>query len=664
MALEIGAVLLEVAIGLAKSAWDAEDNIDVQAEKLAEIAHAVTEIQTKIDGIHTILTANDPPPEVARFRRARQRAASKFDPHWDISLLDFATELLTLVMTDIFSAVRITIDAYVHDPDTSIGMRYAKFDVIVPATVSVSDNATRLASFFTALHVFNASAPIPHRMKPTFTLSLARGNSLDFAQFDRLKNRITIRLLMLSTMALGWGQCFFGSVNGPHVYNAYRDDAISKHVVVHEVSHTFARNVALGIRGRTFARDVENVLKRSLESDVAGVRIIILSQTSWTHANHITTVHHFTDHIRSFFNSEKVKCLEMVMNCFDDWDRAMLRTVLLHALSTSILVFRFDSLDSLGDQIINSKEITDCFSGLTSHRERIMFVDTVSTSAFGSVRSTVQDIAVERRLLEPRSETDVLFEASAHSTVVVDISNRARQNRSILNNELRGRCRKHLERVVHILNREITVTEALAESEECLQFALRLKSWVNTKVTVGTNPDFIKIGRGDSTGYTGGNNRLMRESEYRDFRDVSESQPFTVDATIQLGSVPAGLHAVGKFNKWKVVSRMAALVREKGSLFMTVADEQKKILEYGNNRYIASLRVTVLGGGMKEFLYAKMIRCCLDAVQADLETRMDGETTGPFLRHSSESSDGQVAIRTLLRLVPDLAKATRRMPSI
>lgn len=78
-----------------------------------------------------------------------------------------------------------------------------------------------------------------------------------------------------------------------------------------------------------------------------------------------------------------------------------------------------------------------------------------------------------------------------------------------------------------------------------------------------------------------------------------------------------------------------------GELLMTVADERKTVLERGQQRFVTAVNVTILGGGMKEILYAKVIRSCVAVLRAE-----NGE-------------DGHMAMRTLLRVIPALSGLVR-----
>lgn len=275
-----------------------------------------------------------------------------------------------------------------------------------------------------------------------------------------------------------------------------------KHIYSEEVGEEFAMHLASTVLSRTYSQNVGDVLKKSVDCDLVTVRIMFLSQGSWTNmASGSHGLRHASEHIRTVMNAEGVKCLEMRLDEFDEWDKAVLRHALLAGLSVSVLVFRFATLEGLGKCIGRSKEITDKFPGITSDVERIMFVDASTTINFADTRRAVQDFAVERRLFEPRAEKDVLFEAADGRLVDQDISERAKRNRSILHGDLKGPCRPHLEEVMHTLNREVTVANAREESKECARFLLRLKSAINTKVTVKKDPQSISVCRGDSTGF-------------------------------------------------------------------------------------------------------------------------------------------------------------------
>ena len=330
----------------------------------------------------------------------------------------------------------------------------------------------------------------------------------------------------------------------------------------------------------------------------------------------------------------------MRLDDFGEWDRAVLDHALLKGMTAAALVFRFQHLEALGRAISRSKAITDKFMGLTTDVGRIMYVDTATKCGFTQARKCVQEVAVERRFFEPSAQKDVFFEATDAAWMEAVIGKRVQSKRSLLHGELSGPSRPYLENIVHIVNREVTTEEARAETQECIAFLLRLKSAISTKITMRKDPQCITIRRGDATGFgitglqMGG---MMRERDYRDFRDVTKTEPYTVDVRVFLGKTATAAHEVGWFGKkWGVVTRLGGVADSESETFMAVANERRIVLERGRERFVTGVNVTVLGGEMEEYLHARMLSACLAAVDAD------------------RNQETQTAAAALLRLVPAL----------
>lgn len=421
------------------------------------------------------------------------------------------------------------------------------------------------------------------------------------------------------------------------------DAKFYKRIVCAYESVPFADSVAAAIRSRYFMEAVGKDLCQAVDSGRGTVRILYISSGSWVGSFAPTQERFASQAVRTFVNGEGISCLEMRPDLFDKWDSAVVMDELWKGVSASVVVFRFDSLKQLGRMIGRSKEVTDCFAGMMEEVQRVMFADTISTHALVDVRNAVREAAIERRLLAPRLQEDVLFEVLGAENANKAVSERARQCKSILHRGLNGTGREWLVGMVRVLNREIEEEEAAEESADVVDFLSKLWSSIHTKVSVKREGEIteVKVVRGDLSGYAMSSNCYIRVGEYRDYRDITESQPFTVEVKIQLGNEGGELVGRGPrfWRRWKVVEKMGDLVRGR-LLLLGVADERKRILECGNRglKHVVGVHATALGGGMKEFLYAKIMKCCGEAVRA-------------------EEGMEQVSVRVLLKLVEGLATA-------
>lgn len=329
-----------------------------------------------------------------------------------------------------------------------------------------------------------------------------------------------------------------------------------------------------------------------------------------------------------------VAAVEARLDLFDEWDSPVLHHALFTAVSASVLVFRYERIEQLAGLIARSKAVTDCFPGLTAERGRVFYVDTGAEGGFEGRRDAVYKLAVERRLLGPEDE-DMLFERVEE--VGEAVVTRVGSKRSIVHVRYVGAARRLLEEVFAVVNREVGVGEAQAESAEVGAFLGRLRGGIHTKVCVRGGDGVVVVARGDDTGYSiGGGKEYMRMEEYNDFRDIGTRVPFCVEAKVRLGEEGgAVLGEKGFWKRGKAVGRIRELVEE-GGLLLAVADERKTMLERRKERFVARVDVIVYGGGFREYLHARMIRACVGAVREDTKT------------------GGQMAVRVLLGLVPEL----------
>lgn len=661
MAVELGLILLESVVGVIKSSSDNRD-LSYIREQVERVANVVVDVRELLSEVHAGMVAQDD-PEVARFARARSVARARLHAEWDASLLDFATELLAAVLDDGLVAVRLSVDAVVVDDDAPYGFRRCTFKATVLASRTVSQNADELAHFLALLLAFNNFGSIPHAQAPVVVVRLARGESANPRQLDRIKHRLGVRLALLSSCALGWAENILGSLAMDNHLLCDQGRGILKYVIDWEFSDATVNAIGDRMRLAVFRNRVEDALKDALRERVESVRVFIFSESCWRSDLDISHVKALGTNIRTFYDDNNVKYLE-IKGPLDEWDLVMLKRAVFLELSASILVFRFVTLPGLAELIGMSKEITDLFPGLTTDRERIMFVDaktttttttttvTTTCSEFGKVRRSVQTIARSLRLLEPRTQSDIQFEIYDPKNTAREVSSRARNKSSLLCTLYKGPSRPCLELIVRVLNREVKEEDAHAESRRVVEFLIKLRSFVSSKVSVDTcgesSPGIIEVLRDDSSGFNWRSDvhAFPETSKFKGYVDFNEASQVRVLVKIFLNekwSQDLGLPDI-KFwsRKWELMKDIEELVHN-GRFFLSVTGEQ---VRPAKNRpsVVSGLNVKILGGGMEEFLLGKIISCCMQAVKGDGEAGY------------------QDVVRALVTLMPKLKEAVKSVP--
>lgn len=127
----------------------------------------------------------------------------------------------------------------------------------------------------------------------------------------------------------------------------------------------FAESGAAVLWSRQFMRDAGNVLRHAVDSSQGIVRIVYILSGSWVDTFAPTRPRFASPAVRSFVNGEDIRRLEMRPDCYDDWDSAIVMEEPWKGVSASVIVFRFEGLKQLGKMMGQSKEVADCFMGMT-----------------------------------------------------------------------------------------------------------------------------------------------------------------------------------------------------------------------------------------------------------------------------------------------------------
>lgn len=177
-----------------------------QQQHLSDLSLLIPDLNFSLSLLQSRLLNEDPDSEVSVFRRCRQTARSLFPRSWPVPLFDFATELLTLVASrnDVVTAARLSLDACARDDTQPSSKRTARFNVVVLASRPVWENAEALARVFDDVCAFSDGAHFPRQDGLALSITMVPGSGADGAQFDRLRDRLAIRLAILSTADLGW----------------------------------------------------------------------------------------------------------------------------------------------------------------------------------------------------------------------------------------------------------------------------------------------------------------------------------------------------------------------------------------------------------------------------------------------------------------------------
>lgn len=648
--IEVATLLIETVISIARSF--SEDNTkDELADKVKEISETVNVISNDVADIRDRII-DKPDPEKERFERARNHTSRLLNRNWDRSLLDFATEVISPLIDGAIAGIKIDIEAVVQDADTARGYRHQWFAVVLLSQKSVADNARRMYAFLEKVLAFNNMQPLARRRPPNIVVRLARGPMEGF-HIDRIRQRISVRLALLSSMALGWSESYFGTVKDGENYISRKDEFLRKYVVDQEPSDALVNTLTIRILSKHYDGPLSEVYRDIIDSGLGTVRIIILSEHEWRTGT-IVGEKRYTNNIRTYYDARRVKTLEVCVMNLDDWDRVNLMKAIYYEMTTSILVFRFSSIDNLRDIVVMSKDITDHFPGLTMGSEqRIVYVDTASKKDFRKVRDDIQQLVPTMRLHEPTVD-DICFEQDSEHvegevSVAEEISMRALSKSTILSEKYHGRSEPFLRTLVRILNREIDDVEAQDESRNVMEFIGKLKGSVGTKVVVAP-PDIVQIVREDPTGFGSSEGRYLLKHEFGGYQDVTRTAPSAVNAILSLSGLPEGfLKSRLLQNKWKnVVEKIIRMVNER-KLFLAVYSESTTTLRRGQHEYVARITVRIVGGSKEDYLYAKMLKCCTAAVQTD--NAYSGDTEQPQFK-------AQVAVRVLLRLSNKFFEAT------
>lgn len=448
----------------------------------------------------------------------------------------------------------------------------------------------------------------PLHASPGLHVFLVKAQNAKSSDFDRARARLFLRMSQLDHVALALThpvQCLVESVFTQQ--KAIQGDM----KLVIEDFRPLAHHVD-AIRNMAMKKGKLKLAQTLRIATGKTAQAIVVTEGAWMNI-HSSNIEMKTKNIRQI-HTHGIKLIEVKLGQCDKWDRLVLRELLFRGVGLALLVFRFNTLEALGKHIGRSKEITDGFKPIAEEQGRVLYLDCSATNNKHPHETTIQDVVdvvVERRMPRP-SHKDVLLEASLGATGTAElIKERVQMVKSITHEGITGAGRKHVERIVHVLNGEISGEEARRASQRLMNRIKGLRSTVSTNVRILKNEREVIIKRGDMTGYSPAGSRgrtLIPESEYKGF--TAEGRvPFTCDVRIKLeaGNVDEILSLRLLERKWNVVEKLAEDV-QKGDLLFSVVDEKTTLWKGGNENYVIATRVDIEGGRMEEYMRGELVR--------------------------------------------------------
>ena len=644
MAVELGKPFFSAALDVACTSFHDEPRTGQQLfNHLTAISDVILELKPMLESLKSQVP--DIKSQASKnYDLACNFAAPFFPTHWKPPLLDFAAELIAAVLLPNLVALRFEINTSICNLDMPHQVLQSYFSCNLTHNNTPERNAYIITKCFEEILVFNNHHPIPPRRRPFIHLTIVRACSNCPQYADAQRARLIIRLATLLTSAFGWRDERVGTLSSSGAIFSTIDDYVDKQVHDRYLSSSIVSCVSVRANSKqlpTITEHVVDTITKAFRERVSTVRAIILSHRTWT-STPATDVEYYTKHIRMYESDAGFLHLEMLVDAMEEWDHLNVPCTLYHAMSAAVVVFRFASLSGLEKLFEFSSKHLVKFPNLTSKRRRVLFVDTFSPHGLRQVREAVSQLAYARRFDEPTGH-DILFENDCDYDIKGVIAQRIRENRSILHANYEGSCRKLLEQLIHVLNREVRREEALEESIAVADMILRLRSRLRTKVQVRTKPERILIAREDYTGF-GFTNRKghLRVDDYKGFRDISEHHPEDVHVKVVFEGLPREVFEVSLMSsRWAAVEAISAKVRNDEGLFLGVVHERRTQFERNNERWVHEVKLDIFGGDMERFLNARAVSLCIELLNRD------------------RSSNEQHYTRVLLRLMPSLRSATR-----